>query len=267
MIKKRIIFTFYYYEGYFVQSRNFSLQKVGDIEWIKKNFDLEKISNFIDEVAIINLSTNDFYKDFLKSLRELSKFFLIPIIAGGKVSDFEVVEKYFLSGCDKILLNSSLHEKPKLVKKISNSYGAQSIVASIDVKKDKNEYSVYLNNGKKKLNINTKSYIKDILKMDIGEILLRSIDKDGSGTGLDYDLVDLMPKNNNKNLILTGGCGNKRHIEDGLLKKNVDAVCTGNLFNFINEELKNTRESILKKKINLPEWNYKEIRKFKSILK
>ena len=75
MIKKRIIFTFYYYEGYFVQSRNFSLQKVGDIEWIKKNFDLEKISNYIDEVAIINLSTNDFYEDFLKSLRELSKFF------------------------------------------------------------------------------------------------------------------------------------------------------------------------------------------------
>ena len=136
MIKKRIIFTFYYYEGYFVQSRNFSLQQVGDMEWIKKNFDLEKISNFIDEVAIINLSTNDFYKDFLKSLRELSKVFVIPIIAGVKVSDFEVVEKYFLSGCDKILLNSSLHEKPKLVEKISNSYGAQSIVASIDVKKE-----------------------------------------------------------------------------------------------------------------------------------
>ena len=265
MIKKRIIFTFYYCEGYFVQSRNFSLQKVGDIEWIKRNFDLEKISNFIDEVAIINLSKKDFYKDFLKSLRELSKFFLIPIIAGGKVNNFVVVEKYFLSGCDKILLNNNLHKKPQLAKKISTFYGAQSIVASIDLKKDDGKYYVYLNNGKDKLNTNPKDYIKNILKMDIGEILLRSIDKDGSGTGLDYDLINLIPKNHNKNLILTGGCGNTKHIEEGLLNKNINAVCTGNLFNFINEELKNTRESLLEKKIDLPEWEYKEIRKLKNI--
>lgn len=265
MIKKRIIFTFYYYEGYFVQSRNFSLQKVGNIEWIKKNFDLEKISNFIDEVAIINLSTKDFYEDFLKSLTELSKFFLIPIIAGGKVNNFDVVKKYFSAGCDKILLNTGLYEKPQLVKKISTSYGAQSIVASIDLKKDGDKYSVYLSNGKKKINTNSKNYIKNILEMSIGEILLRSIDKDGSGTGLDYDLISLMPKNHNKNLILTGGCGNIKHIEEGLLKKNVNAVCTGNLFNFINEELKNTRESLLKNKIDLPEWEYKEIRKLKNI--
>jgi len=190
---------------------------------------------------------------------------LIPIIAGGKVNNFSTVEKYFLSGCDKILLNSCLYEKPELVKKISTSYGAQSIVASIDFKKSDKKYSVYTNNGRKQLNLNSKKYIQDILKMDIGEILLRSIDKDGSGTGLDYDLVDLMPKNHNKNLILTGGCGNIKHIEEGLLKKNINAVCTGNLFNFINEELKNTRDILLKKKIDLPEWDYKEIRKLKNI--
>ena len=79
MIKKRIIFTFYYYEGYFVQSRNFSLQKVGDIDWIKKNFNLEKISNFIDEVAIVNLSKKVSHKNFLTSLKELSKYFLIEV--------------------------------------------------------------------------------------------------------------------------------------------------------------------------------------------
>jgi len=265
MIKKRIIFTFYYYEGYFVQSRNFSLQKVGDIDWIKKNFNLEKISNFIDEVAIVNLSKKVSHKNFLTSLKELSKYFLIPIVAGGKVNSFDIVEQYFLAGCDKILLNSCFYQNPKLIKKISTSYGAQSIVASIDLKKDNSKYAVYINNGEKKLNINPKDYIKKILKMDIGEVLLRSIDKDGSGTGLDYDLIDLMPKNQSKNLILTGGCGNIKHIEEGLLKKKVDAVSTGNLFNFINEELKNTRDSLIKKKFILPEWDYKQIRKFKNI--
>ena len=146
--------------------------KVGDIEWIKKNFDLEKFQTSLMKLQL-SIYPQTIFMRFFKILRELS---VPPIIAGGKVSDFEVVEKYFLSGCDKILLNSSLHEKPKLVKKF-NSYGAQSIVASIDVKKDKNEYSVYLNNGKKNY-INSKSYIKDILKMDIGEIFVKTIDKD-----------------------------------------------------------------------------------------
>ena len=88
MIKKRIIFTFYFYNGYFVQSRNFDKQKVGDLKWIKKNFDLEKISNFIDEVAIINISSEDYRKEFLFNLKEISKNFLIPIIAGGKNSNY-----------------------------------------------------------------------------------------------------------------------------------------------------------------------------------
>ena len=104
MIKKRIIFTFYFCNGYFVQSRNFSLQKVGNIEWIKKNFDLKKISNFIDEVAIINLSTKEYFEEYKYALRQLSKYFFIPIIAGGRILKFKDVQDYFNSGCDKINL-------------------------------------------------------------------------------------------------------------------------------------------------------------------
>ena len=88
MIKKRIIFTFYYCDGFFVQSRNFDLQRVGNINWIKKNNNLKKISNFIDEVAIINLSSENSNDDFIKNLKQLAKSFLVPIMAGGRIKNF-----------------------------------------------------------------------------------------------------------------------------------------------------------------------------------
>jgi len=264
MIKKRIIFTFYYCDGFFVQSRNFDLQRVGNIDWIKKNYDLEKISNFIDEVAIINLSSKNSNEDFLKNLKELAKSFLIPIIAGGRIKNFEDVKKYFYNGCDKIILNSNLHSNINLIKKISKSYGSQSIVASIDYKKNGKENFIFTDNGKKKISKKPNKYLSEILKLDIGEVLLRSIDKDGSGEGLDFNFLKHIPKKNNKNIILAGGSGNVNHIEEGLKNKNVNAVCTGNLFNFINDELKNTRENLLKKNFKLASWNSSEIKKFKN---
>ena len=101
--------------------------------------------------------------------------------------------------------------------------------------------------------------------MNIGEILLRSIDKDGSGQGLDFNLLNLIPDDNLKNVILSGGIGNTLHVENGLKNEKVNAVCTGNLFNFINDELKNTREILLNKNFDLPAWNHLEIKSYKKI--
>ena len=263
MIKKRIIFTFYFYNGYFVQSRNFDIQKVGDLKWIKTNFDLEKISNFIDEVAIINISSEDYREKFLFNLKEISKNFLIPIIAGGKIKTIDDVNSYFKNGCDKVIINSIIHKNPNIINEISKIYGSQSIVASVDLKKVENNYLIFTENGKKKIKTEPKKVIKEICEMNIGEILLRSIDKDGSGQGLDFNLLNFIPDDSLKNVILSGGIGNTLHIENGLKNENVNAVCTGNLFNFINDELKNTREILLNKNFNLPSWNHLELKSYK----
>ena len=267
MIKKRIIFTFYYCDGFFVQSRNFDLQRVGNINWIKKNYNLKKISNFIDEVAIINLSSENSNDDFIKNLKQLAKSFLVPIMAGGRIKNFEDVKKYFNNGCDKIILNSNLYRNIDLIEKVSKSYGSQSIVASIDYKKNGKDSFIFINNGKKQINEKPSEYLKKILKMNIGEVLLRSIDKDGSGEGLDFNFLKYIPNKNNKNIILAGGSGNVSHIEEGLKNKNINAVCTGNLFNFISDELKNTRQNLLKKKFNLATWNNQEIEILKNKFK
>ena len=97
---------------------------------------------------------------------------------------------------------------------------------------------------KKKIQTEPKKKIKEICEMNIGEILLRSIDKDGSGQGLDFNLLNFIPDDSLKNVILSGGIGNILHIENGLKHKNVNAVCTGNLFNFINDELKINNQTL-----------------------
>lgn len=263
MIKKRIIFTLYFYNGYFAQSRNFDLQKVGDIKWIKQNLDLEKISNFIDEVAIVNISSADYKLEYLKNLKEISKNFLIPIIAGGKIENLNDAINCFKNGGDKIILNSIIHKNPRIIDEIAKIYGSQSIVASIDFKKVKNEFKIFIDNGNVPIEQSTKELVKQICNMNIGEILLRSIDKDGSGVGLDFDLINLIPKSNYRNIILAGGTGNAKHIEEAL-KHNINAICTGNLFNFLNDELKNTREVLIKKKFNLPIWSHSELKNYKN---
>ena len=110
-------------------------------------------------------------------------------------------------------------------------------------------------------------WINHLIKNGAGEILLQSIDKDGTGTGLDYDLLELIPKEFNKPVILSGGTGNYRHIYVALHEKNVNAVATSNLLNFLGDGLIKTRNELLKKKISFPEWNINQIKNLEYIIK
>tara|TARA_B100001123_G_C15259723_1_gene1006107 strand:+ start:989 stop:1798 length:810 start_codon:yes stop_codon:yes gene_type:complete len=269
MLKKRIIFTFYYFEGFFVQSRNFSLQKVGTLDWIKRNFNLSSISNFIDELIIVDISKKRNFSKFLLNVEQLSENFFIPIACGGGITNLQQVKELFRGGADKILFNSNLYLNNDLIVETSKIFGEQSIIASIDLKKNslKNNYEIFVNNGFKKADIDVKSYISKILKMPIGEILLRSIDKDGSGMGLNLDLLNFIPKNISKQIILSGGFGNVNHFEQGLNNIKIDAVCTGNLLNFIGNSLEDARRQLIKDGYKLPIWDKKSLISLKDSLR
>jgi len=135
MLRKRLIFTLLYCDGLFVQSRNFNIQKVGDINWIQKYYNLKKISNQIDELIIIDISRNKRdIKKFIENLKIVSKDFFVPITAGGGIKNLDTANKLLKNGADKILINSLLYENISDLKKISDVYGAQSIIAGIDCK-------------------------------------------------------------------------------------------------------------------------------------
>lgn len=269
MLKKRIIFTFLYSDGIFVQSRNFSLQKVGDINWLKKNYNFKDISRYIDELIILNVSRKKKNFDkFIHDVKIISKFFFIPITVGGGIKSLKDAQNILSNGADKILINSEIFNNPKLLDKISKVYGEQSIIGGLDFKFTDNQYKIYINNGKVEVPKNLKKNIKFVLDLPFGELFLNSINKDGTGMGLDFNILNLFDKkNSNKPIILSGGCGNVVHLKKGLIHPRIDAIATANLFNFIGNGLKKAREELLSQNFLLPRWNEKVSSKMKMIFK
>jgi len=255
MLRKRLIFALVYSDGYFNQSRNFKLQKVGDLKWLEKNYNFKSVSRHLDEIIILNASRGESdHSIFCNTVREIAKTSFIPVSAGGKIKSMNDVSMLFTNGADKIIFNSTLIENPNLVLKTFESYGSSSIVASIDLKiNKKDDYEIYINNGKTKLDLTMKEYLKYIEELNVGEIYINSIDRDGTGFG--YDL-SLFKKINEFNIpvIIGGGAGNSLHFEDALKLKNIDAVSTANLFNFMNNSLQEARQNLIFKGFNLSNW-------------
>ena len=266
MSKKRLIFTLIYSDGFYNLSRNFRLQKVGNLEWLNNHYNFEKISFFIDELIILDASVDKKKSEnFFLDLKLLSKGCFAPIGAGGGINSLSDVENFFTSGSDKIVINSIIYENPQLIHTIADKYGNQSIIASVDVKIIDGTYRVFINNGKTLIEDNLKIYLEKITKYPIGEIYLNSIDRDGTGQGLDLDLLNFIPKECNLPIILSGGIGKTNHFIDGLNHNKISAVSTANLFNFIGDAIKTARQEIISSNIDLPFWDYCDIQDFKNI--
>ena len=148
MLKKRIIFTLLYNDGFFVQSRNFNLQKVGDSNWIIKNYNFRNISFFIDELIILDISRGkrDINK-FIYSVKNIIDSCFVPIAVGGGIDSLEKAKILLSKIADKVILNTINFSKPNVIKEIAEVYGEQSVLISIDLKKQQQDYYIYKNNG------------------------------------------------------------------------------------------------------------------------
>lgn len=255
MLRKRIIFTLIYESGFFNQSRNFRLQKVGNLNWLKRNYNFKELAFSLDELIVVNASKDKKkIEEFAKILEGIVEDVFIPIAAGGGIRDIDDAKLLFNSGADKLILNSLLYTRPDLVKNLVQQYGSQSLVASIDYRKLNGNIAVFINDGTKKIDMNIEDYLKYVENLDIGEIYLNSIDRDGTGFGYDFDTIDNHTNQLKKPLIIAGGAGNADHLIQGLKREKVDAVATANLFNFIGDGLVNAREEIISKNLNIAKW-------------
>ena len=239
-----------------MQSRNFRLQKVGNLSWLEKNYKFQSIAFSLDELIVLNASKNEKkITEFAATVSNLVNNVFIPIAAGGGIRSTEDAELLFKSGADKLILNTSLFESPQLVKKLVTQYGSQSIVASIDYKKINDVFEVYIKDGSFKIEMSLSEYLKYIESLDVGEVYLNSIDNDGTGFGYDFETIKFLEKEINIPLIIAGGAGNENHLVEGLQFKGVSAVATANLFNFIGNGLPNARKKIIESGQNIANWN------------
>ncbi len=151
----------------------------------------------------------------------------------------------FKNGADKLVLNTVLLKNPILVSELADKYGSHSIVASVDYKKVNSEHKAFIDNGNEIVNMSLVEYIEYISSLNVGEIYLNSIDKDGTGFGYDKETILTIGNETNLPLIIAGGAGNENHLMEGLKMNTVNAVSTANLFNFIGDGLPNARKKIL----------------------
>jgi len=257
MLKKRLVFTLLYDRGSFMLSRNFRMQNVGNIEWLKKNYDFSQISYSIDELIVLDVTRGKKnLEEFCSTLKLLTDGCFVPIAAGGGINQIESARMLLRSGADKVVINSELYSGNGFVGELASEFGQQCVVGSIDVKRSSTQrYQVWSENGVKCQLGSAEDWIEKILNSSVGEIYLNSMDRDGTGQGYDLDLLELLPHDVSKPVILAGGAGNANHLSEGLQDLRVDAVATANLFNFVGDGLKKARKSLVSNGIVLPMWD------------
>lgn len=255
MLRKRIIFSLIYNDGYFMQSRNFRLQRVGDINWLAKNYNFRKIAFSLDELIVINATRGEKnMQGFAATIEKLLDQVFIPVAAGGGIRTEADAELLFHSGADKLVLNSALHDQPELVQSLVRNYGSQSVVAAVDYKNKNGKQEVYIHDGADLIADPLDKWLQKIEAMHVGEIYLNSIDRDGTGFGYDLETIRSVAPDLRNPLIIAGGAGNEHHLMEGLHIDQVSAVATANLFNFIGNGIPLARQRMLNNGMNLVNW-------------
>jgi len=237
-------------------SRNFRLQKVGNLRWLQKNYNFSQIAFSIDELIVLDVSReNHDQNKFCEHVKSLTEECFIPIAAGGGIRDVEYTRKLLRSGADKIVINSLAAINSKTINEIASEFGRQSIVLSVDVKQSKDDYTVWTESGTKVEECSLKEYLKNLIDLPVGELYLNSIDRDGTGQGYHSELLEYLPKYMPIPVILAGGAGKHHHLADGLNDDRVDAVATAHLFNFVGDGLEKARKNLLEEGFDLAIWD------------
>jgi len=233
MLKKRIIPCLDIKNGRVVKGINFAdLIDAGDPAEHAKLYN----DNGADEICFLDITaTNQNRNIILETVKKTAEKCFIPLTVGGGVRNLEDIRNLLNSGADKVSINTAAVNNRDLITKSAEQFGAQCIVVAIDVKKNKNgKWEIFTNGGKKATNIDVMEYVKEIEKLGAGEILLTSMDRDGTKEGYDLELIKSVSEKVSIPIIASGGAGNLKHLYEGFKIGNASAVLAASIFHFGN---------------------------------
>ncbi len=234
MLKKRVIAVFLLKDDLLVQSYYFNRHlPIG-----KPEFELQFVSRWnIDEVVLLDISAAKRSSMIDSSLvAKLSDFCRVPLTVGGGIHSLTQAKLLFDNGADKISLNSSLFQSKGLLEEITRVYGSQAVVAVVDFKFIDNEYYVFKYDGNINTGVKLIDWVIELESRGVGEIILQSIDKDGSGLGYDLNAINVCSELLKIPLIALGGVGQPCHFIDGF-RSGASAVAAGNYFHHLEHSV------------------------------
>jgi cyclase len=184
----------------------------------------------------------------------------IPLTVGGGIRDEADIQRLLKCGADKVSINTAAVKEPALVRRAAVKFGSQCIVVAIDAKlvyrgKQKNlstkKWEVYIDGGRTPTNIDVLEWAKEVEQLGAGEILLTSMDKDGTGDGYDIELTRAISSAVNIPVIASGGAGNLEHLYEALVEGKADAVLAASIFHYGEYSIQEAKEYLRKKGISV----------------
>ena len=249
MLKKRIIPCLDIKNGRTVKGVNFlGLRDAGDPIELSHRY----IESGADELVYLDITAtvnqeNIFY-DLIKKIAQTVD---IPFTVGGGIKTLQDVSKIISSGADKISLNSRALEDPSLISKIAKRFGSQCLVLAVDTKEVQGSWIVYKNGGRVPTRYNAKEWIKIAQDLGAGEILLTSMNKDGTREGFALDIIQEISETINIPLIASGGAGTIGHFIDLFKNTKATGALAASIFHYQDISIKELKRKLLKKGIAL----------------
>ena len=248
MLKKRIIPCLDVKDGRVVKGINFvNLKDAGDPAEQAKIYDKEGA----DEICFLDITaSSENRKILLDKVNETAKSCFVPLTVGGGISSIEDIKKLLLAGADKVSINTAAVLNHNFIKESSIRFGSQCIVAAIDVKKiSPGRWEVFTHGGRKATGIDVINYAKILEEKGAGEILLTSMDRDGTKNGYDIELTSIISNLVSIPVIASGGVGNLEHIYEGFKEGGASAVLAASVFHYKQFTIKDVKNYLKNKNI------------------
>lgn len=252
MLAKRIIPCLDIKDGRVVKGTKFlDLKDAGDPVELAKYYNKEGA----DELCFLDITaSHEERKTVIKIVEQVASQVFIPFTVGGGISSVEHIKEILRAGADKVTINTSAIKNPDLIKEGAKHFGSQCIVIAIDAKNRSSElaarssgkWEVYIKGGRENTGLNAIEWAKKAVSLGAGEILLTSMDADGTKAGYDIELTKRIVESVNVPVIASGGVGEIKHITDVFKKTNCDAALLASILHYKNITIKQIKEEMKK---------------------
>ncbi len=245
MLARRIIPCLDVKDGRVVKGVKFlNLKDAGNPAEAAKRYEEQKA----DELVFLDITASyEMRKTMLDVVKKTAECVFIPFTVGGGIKTIGEIRQLLKAGCDKVSINTQAVKNPEFIKKASKRFGSQCIVVAIDAKKKVAGWEVYINGGRTPTGIDAIEWAKEVESYGAGEILLTSMDYDGTQAGYDIELTKRVSESVNIPVIASGGAGKLGHIYEVLTKGKADAALCASIFHYKKYTVKQVKKYLKEK--------------------
>lgn len=205
-----------------------------------------------DELVFLDITaTNERRKTLAELVTRIARHVNIPFTVGGGISSIEDVSVLLNAGADKVSVNTAAFRNPQLLNELAREFGSQCIVLAIDTRFEEGDWFVYLNGGRVKTDSRTEQWAKEAVERGAGEILLTSMNNDGTKQGFALDITGRLSQNLNVPIIASGGAGTMEHFADVFEKAQADAALAASIFHYKEMEIPDLKNYLYQKGIQI----------------